>query len=160
MNLTVVVIALCCFIIFTILLSLKYKKSVDDSEELNENEKVLFTDDNVRVQQFGPVEDVVLNNCKVKVTNQRIIISQKIIFSSKYVLKYMIDYCGNDVNTDLSKTLKKGYLIFSINKSAISKTLNKSGKNDILIKIPEYMSGNHSLQLRTNVPEKYEKLLL
>lgn len=160
MNITVILIAFSFFAIVTIILSFKYRKSTDENIKLFDNESILFTDDNARVQQFGSAQDVIYNNCKVHVTSQRILISQKIIFSKKYVMRYMIDYSGSGEKTDLDKTLKTGYLIFNIDKKSISKELNKSGKYDIIIKIPEYMFSNHSLQLRTNISEKYKEFLL
>lgn len=160
MNITVILIAFSFFIVVSIFLSRKYKNSTSENIGLLENESILFEDENVRVQQFGQVQDVIYNNCKVQGTNQRILISQKILFSKKYAMRYMIDYLASAEKTDLNKTLKTGYLIFSIDKTNITKELNKSGKNDILIKIPEYMFSNHSIQLRTNISEKYEEFLL
>jgi hypothetical protein len=134
MSVNMIVIGIFFFIL--IIIAVAYRNSTLDKLPLLPGEEILFEESGIRVEQEGSPESAVFINCIVRVTDSRIIIAQKTLFSKKYALRHVISYKGRDESTSLKATFKKGYLNMTITVSNFS--ITESGNNSIIrIEIPE-----------------------
>ena len=91
----------------------------------NNNEQILTNNPNnfkVEIKGLGPSIRV-LTKCRIIVTNERIFISQKMLFSSKYIVQYIIWLNKSNIE----KYTLKGMIETSISDNNITE-INKKGK--------------------------------
>ncbi len=91
----------------------------------NENEQIITTNQNIKVEikGLGPTIKV-FKKCKIIVTNERISISQKMLFSSKYIVQYIIWFGKSDIN----KYTLKGMIETSMQENKINEIDYKGKK--------------------------------
>jgi hypothetical protein len=134
MSVNLIVFIIFCIALVTI--ALFYRNSTLDKLNMLPDENILFQETGKRVEQSGSPRTVIFINCIVKVTDKRIIIAQKMLFSKKYALRHVIFYDQMSGSTDLKASFKKGYLTFNILKNGVHVS-ESSGEYDIRINIPE-----------------------
>jgi len=154
-NLIIIIISI---VLFT-LIALLYRNATLNKVPLLTDEKVLFEENGVRVEQSGSPRSVIFINCIVRVTDRRIIIAQKMLLSKQYALRHVIVYSGLSDYTDLKTSLKKGYLNLTVSKSDI-KIDDAGGKCIVRIDIPESsLTRNQFITYATSGKEYYENIL-
>jgi len=131
-NLTVIL----SFTAVLILIALLYKNSTLDKIAFLPEEKILFEEGGVRVEQAGSPRSSVFSNCIVRITDKRIIIAQKILLSKRYALRHVIAYKRLLDSTNLKTSIKKGYLSMTISTSDL-KLSDTDGVTTVRIEIPE-----------------------
>ncbi len=108
------VIALIVFFCLMVVLAFLYRNSTLQKLPFLPGEEILFEEDKVTVRQGGAPGTALFRGCRVRVTSRRIIIAQKVPFRKAYhVLRHVISYGAVNDDTQLDKTLAKGYLIFA-----------------------------------------------
>lgn len=133
-----------------ILIAVVYRNATLDKLTALPDEKILFEENGIRVEQNGSPESTVFINCIIRVTNMRIIIAQKTLLSKKYVLRHVINYTGLSESTDLKSTFAKGYLNMTIPKSGL-KISSTGDVFTVRIDIPEsILTGNQSITYNTH----------
>ncbi len=106
-----------------------------DSLEMLPDEEVVFEEDGVDVEQVGGQRPVVFMSCKIRITNQRIIIAQKVLLSDKMSVRAVISYLdAAGEGTDLKASMRSACIVASIPPSAMSKELD--GDSDSVLAIP------------------------
>lgn len=154
-NLAVLII----FFLLMILISLFYRHATLDSLVLRESEKVLFEENVPRVEQAGAPRSVVFPGCIVRVTDMRIIIAQKMLLRSRYALRHVIFYRQTDDDAGLKQTLLKGYILMSIDRSALKVEQKDGGRAAVSIRIPETpLTRNQYIVYETSRADEYMKL--
>jgi hypothetical protein len=147
------------FCVALIVVVFLYRNSTLDKLALLPDEKILYEESRVRVEQSGSPESVIFNNCIVRVTDKRIIIGQKMLLSKRYVLRHVIYYNCAIPSTDLKISFKKGYLTFNIQKSGIHITDSAEGCR-IKVLIPESaLTKGQYIKYKTSYPDNYRELI-
>lgn len=153
-NLIVIIITASLFIIIAYF----YRNATADKLPALPGEKVLFEESGVRVEQSGSPRSVIFINCIVRVTDKRIIISQKMLLSKQYALRHVILYNESAGSTDLVMSLKKGYLNMVLPGSYI-KLDDDGGICTVRIDIPEsVLTKNQYITYKTCGKEYYLNL--
>ncbi len=134
MSIQLIIIGI--FFIALIVIMILYRNSTLDKLPLMTDEKIVFEESNVRVEQGGSPRSVIFINCIVRITDRRIIIAQKMLLSKKYALRHVIEYNGFSDSTDLKTTLAKGYMNITISKDDI-KIIDTDGVYTVRIDIPD-----------------------
>jgi len=131
---SVQVIALIVFFSLMIVVALMYRNSTLQKLPFLPGEEILFEEDKVSVTQGGSPSSALFKGCTVRVTTRRIIVAQKVPFRKAYhVLRHVISYGAINDDTQLDKTLVKGYLIFA--QHLYNMKLEDKGE-EVLIHIP------------------------
>ncbi len=121
--------------------------------KFNKTEKIISENLDIRVeiQGLGPTIRV-LRKSKISVTTERIIISQKALFGSNYIIQYIIWFKKNIENIHF----KKGITEISVSPKNINK-ISLKGKiitelnfNDILIKYIRIFVEKDKLKISDN----------
>lgn len=147
------------FILIMTVIAIAYRKSTLDKLVMLPGEEVLFEEPGIKVEQRGGPRTAVFPGCTVLVTNQRIIIAQKVPFSRKPVLKHVITYHFVNRGTDLSQTFKKGYLIMEVDKSMIRFEDDTSGTT-VTIDVPDSaLTRGQYLTFKTAKGEDFKHVL-
>ncbi len=151
-------VAILIFFALLFLIAVVYRGSTLDKLPVPDGEKILFEEIGVRVEQSGGRRSTVFINCIVRVTDWRIIIAQKILFSKRYALRYVISYSSGSGLLNLGSALKKGYLIFHI--SADSMNIRKEPDAFVItIDIPEtLLTHGQYVKFRTKMGEDYTRI--
>lgn len=146
------------FFFILIVIAVAYRNSTLDKLPLLAGEKILFEESGVRVEQDGSPESVIFINCIVRVTDQRIIVAQKMLLSKKYALRHVISYKGISESTSLKATFKKGYLNIAITESNFS--ITESGNSStVRIDIPESaLTWKQFIVYKTSRKDEYQNL--
>lgn len=156
MSLNIIIIGI--FLIALVSIAVLYRNSTLDKLPLMTGEKILFEEGRVRVEQGGSPRSVVFINCIVRVTNLRIVIAQKMLFSGKYALRHVIFFDETADSTDLKSTLQKGYLNMAVSKADL-KLNDAEGECVVRIDIPKSaLTGNQYITYKTSMKEKYRNL--
>ncbi len=147
------------FFCILIIIAAAYRNSTLDKLTLLQGEKILFEENGVRVEQEGSPESVIFINCIVRVTDQRIIIAQKTLLSTTYVLRHVINYKGVNESTSLKVTFKKGYLNMTITESNF-RIIESGDSCTIRIEIPESaLTWKQFIVYKTSRRSDYQNLL-
>ncbi len=98
-----------------------------------EGEEQLFEEEGVTVKQVGSPRAALFINCKVRVTNQRIIVAQKALLSkTTFVLRLVATYTDpGGAGADLGRSLRSACVVASIPRDAIR--LEGEGKEAALV---------------------------
>lgn len=153
------VIILTIFFAVLVFMAFFFKNSTLDRLPFLPGETVLFEENGIRVEQSGSPRSAVFINCIVRVTDLRIIIAQKILFSGKYALRHVIFFNRPSVIKDTGVSIKKGYLIFAVPVTAVR--VEDAGESCVIrIDIPESMlTKNQYISFRTSMKNDYNKFL-
>ena len=76
------------FVLALIFIASRARDSVLSKLELSPGESILFEEDGVKVYQLAN-EDIYFKNCRIRVTDQRLIIAQKFWGRDKYALRFV-----------------------------------------------------------------------
>jgi len=146
------------FIAVMIVMAVMYRKSTLDKLAALQGEEVLFEEPGLRVEQAGAPEITVFINSLVRVTNHRIVIAQKTLLGNKYPLRHVITYDRMKRDTDLSETLKKGYITMEIDKSLVKVHDGTEGAT-VTIQIPDSaLTRGQYITFRTSRAADYRKI--
>lgn len=119
-------IALIAFVALALVLGVLWRGNTLDKLEALPDEVQRFEERRVRVEQIGNNRAVRHLNCCVRVTNRRLIIASKLLFSSRHALLHVLDLDGSDPGIDLAKTVRGGYVRGAI--SRVSVALGREGE--------------------------------
>jgi|GEM_PF-6714694 len=99
------------FIVIAAVVSYLMRNAVEDKLQYDENEEILYEEKGIKIysKSSGP-DQLFLVNCKIILTNLRIIILQKFLFGDKYKIHYIIWFNDNEK----SFSLKDGIVHFKI----------------------------------------------
>ena len=102
------------FVIFVIILQRKWKNATLDKLVLYPDEKVIFDDESALVELKASPRVDVLPGSVIRVTDRRIIISQKALGRKDMkIMKYVIDYTGAPSPEGMAGgALKTGYISY------------------------------------------------
>ena len=152
---TVEIIILLVFAVIIVIGAIFYKNSTLDKLEFLPNETIISEVKKIRVEHINKTRTTIFLNCIIRITNKRIIIAQKILFSDKFALRYIISYTENIEKNDFKKSMKQGYSILTITKTSINLTI----ENEICsveIIVPNFgIFGNSKILFNT---DKYMEL--
>jgi hypothetical protein len=127
---------------------------------LEQDEKVLWHEEGVKVEQIGKPRTTVFPKSNVIVTTHKIIISQKKLFSKKHFPRIIIHHSKEIVSkVDFKKSLSSGTLVCASNHSDFS-IVNDNEETYISI----FLRGNtlvhgQKIEFRTQFPENFNLLL-
>ncbi len=148
------------FILVMIILSFLYRNSTLKKLVTLQGEEIIFEETKVKVEQKGGPRTAVFYNSIVRVTNMRIIIAQKVLLGNTHVLRHVMNYSGFSSETDLKKTLARGYVVSDIFKSDMKITKNSEGEM-IRISIPNSsLTRGQYIEFRTSMSDEYERLFM
>ena len=153
---TVIIVAVVIFV----LVAFFYRKATLDQLESLPGERVLFEEDNIKVTQDGAPRSAIFFWCKVRVTNRRIIVAQKVwLRKNKYQLRHVIWYDQpNGEGVDLTETLRSGYVEAKMPWTRIE--VDADGE-DPVVKIPlagSALTDRQTATIHTKRPEEYQKI--
>lgn len=103
-------IALIAFVVVALVLGVLWRGNTLDKLEALPDEVLRFEEWRVRVKQVGGKTPTLHLSCCVRVTNKRLIIGSKMLFSQRHVLLHVLDLDGKEQGVDLAKTLRGGYV--------------------------------------------------
>ena len=128
---------------------------------LEQDEKVLWHEEGVKVEQIGKPSTTVFLKSNVIVTQKQIIISQKKLFSKKNIPRVIMQHSAeNNSNVDFKKSFSRGILLCSSNHSDITvRTENNTSIVSIFLRGNTLVHGQ-KIEFKTQFPEKFEQLLL
>lgn len=125
-------ILLTTFFIFLIYTTRRFKNATLEKTPLDPDEKILFEDEIKKTEsQTGP-RPLIYPKCVVRVTNKRILVGQKFLFSKKkdYALKYVM-YYGKDRAQPLGYAggaMKNGFISFTVDKKQLKASADEHGE--------------------------------
>lgn len=74
-------------------------------------ESILFEEKEIAVEEHGGPRIKYFGGCLIRVTDQRIVIAQRILFmKDKSIIRYLISFSTERIHADIKATLKNGYL--------------------------------------------------
>lgn len=154
-------VILILFFLMMAAIALLYRKATLDKLQFPEDETLLFEEYGIRVEQSGGSRSVFFINCVVRVTDRRIVIAQKMLFRTKYAVRYVIFYRVGDDETGLKHTLLKGYILIRIDNTALQIEQQAGNSATVRIKIPETpLTMNQYILYDTNRAGDYRNLLV
>ncbi len=117
------------------------------------DEKTLIEEDGIAVEQLGTPRMAYYGKCRIRLTNKRLIIAQKMLFTSnRYMLRFVITFNNYAPSPDLRNSIKKGYYISNTEKNKI---IFKQDKDFTKISIP--VSKRWTIQFTTGSGIDYIK---
>ena len=156
MSLNIIIIIL--FLLLMAAIAVFYRNSVLEKLPSEEGESTLLEESSVRVEQGGAPRTAIFLKCIVRVTDRRIIVAQKILFSKKHALRHVISYRETPPEMDIRSTLKKGYINAAIKPEEIKITGTDEGTR-IRIDLPSSMlAGKQHITYKTSRPDIYESI--
>lgn len=111
-------IAVIVFVVVVIVLGVVWRGNTLDKLEPLPGEELRFEEWGVRVKQVGHRPTLHLNCC-VRVTNRRLIIGAKMLFSKQHALLHSFELDGGPTGMDIGETLKSGYVRGGVPRSSI-----------------------------------------
>jgi hypothetical protein len=139
-----------------VLVAFLYRNARLEKLESLPEETTLFEEDGIPVEQRGTPRMAYYGKCRIRLTNKRLIIAQKMLFSqTNYVLRFVITFNSNVPAPDLSRSLKSGYYITSISRNSI--VFNPDNKGFTELSIP--VSKRWTLHFSTKAGSDYKKFL-
>lgn len=154
------IIAVIIFFVIMVIIVFLYRNSTLEKLPLLPGEEILFEEQGVEVSQAGAPQTAVFKNCMVRVTTRRIIIAQKVPMRKNYhVLRHVISYGAVDDETELDKSLRRGYLVMA---QHLSELIYKDDGGEVLIRIPipeSLLTKGQYIEFRTTHVEDFRKLL-
>jgi hypothetical protein len=152
-------IALLVFVLLLVGVAIAYRNATLDKLPPLPDEEILFEEDGVRVEQTGN-RTALFFGCKVRLTNHRLIVAQKVLFQKKYALRHVVFY--DDLvadGTDLGQSMRSGYVTTTLRRQDIS--LHKEDdKTYVLFPLDgSALTAGQAVKIHTNHPEEYEKAL-
>ncbi len=120
-------------------------------------ESVLFEEEGVDVEQFARPQSTLFRKCSIRVTDCRIIISQKVLFGGSHALHHVITYNQTSGTTGEEKARIRSFMVFTVKKGDV--TLSQDGTNLVRITIPEsFLAQGQHLSWKTGKIEDYKKI--
>ena len=155
---SVELVAVLVFVLSLVVIAIAKRKSTLDRLEMLPGEETLFEEEGIRVEQAGAPRTALFLNCLVRVTSRRIIIAQKVPFIKTYALRHVIVYDEYSDDTDLTQSLRRGYLNIRVSRSKI-RIERDSGGCLITISIPESTLIRHQyIQFKTDRGDEYSRV--
>lgn len=163
-NAIIIIIFLILLAIISLVMKKKFKNAYLDKLSLLPGEKVLFEEDGIKTLTRTVMRGSLYPKSIVRVTNQRIIIAQKMLFNKtsmpiRFVIHYHVDvaipvgFAGG--------ALKNGYVTFAIKKENVE-VVNIGEKEYLEIKPPQLSGGARELPISVRIysvhPNDYLKL--
>ncbi|PKL38528.1 MAG: hypothetical protein CVV44_11630 [Spirochaetae bacterium HGW-Spirochaetae-1] len=132
------------FIAFLVFIALFYRRAILSRLPGLSGEAILGEEDEVAVYETGGPRTMCYNRCRVRLTDSRIIIAQKMLFPrNAFHLRYVISYRVAEARTDLLTVLKKGYYDIEVPASLVS--LSEKGAG-ISVNLPISPSNNRMIE--------------
>lgn len=83
-------------------------------------EELLFEETGIKVKQVGSPRSALFYGCKVRITNQRILVAQKMLFSKKFHLRLVATYTDpTGDGADLGDSLRSACVVATIPRDVI-----------------------------------------
>lgn len=121
-------IIICIFLAILVLIGFYYRKAVLSRLPALPGEAVLSEEDGVTVYETGGPRIQCYNKCRVRLTDSRLIIAQKMLFTrEKFALRYIVSYRAGEAKPELGAILKRGYFDIQVPASHISCTEKGGG---------------------------------
>jgi|GEM_PF-710271 len=128
------------FIALLVLIALFYRKALLSRLPVLPGETILGEEDEVAVYETGGPRTMCYNRCRIRLTDSRIIIAQKMLFPrNAFHLRYVISYRVAEARTDLLTVLKKGFYDIEVPASLVSLSAKGAG---ISVNLPLSPSNN------------------
>jgi len=151
------------FVAIAIVLAVLWRGATLDKLPMLSGEQILFEEVGVRVEHTGGPETSRLMGAHVRVTNQRIIIGQKMAFGKTVALRHVITYAPpSRAGTELSETLKSGYVIADIQPDYMQLGPDPDEKNKTTLIIPldgSILTDGSHVKVFVADPAKYHQAL-
>ncbi|MCA9522830.1 MAG: hypothetical protein KC609_17770 [Myxococcales bacterium] len=93
-------------------------------------ERILFDESGLRVFQRGHGRSTQFINSRLRVTDRRIIVAQKMLLGGDEALRYVFDYTSGDHDgTDLGTSLREGALFGSLTPDQLEAASDEAGSH-------------------------------
>ena len=151
------------FVVVAIVLAIVWRGATLDKLPMLSGEQILFDEVGIRVEQKGGPETAWLVGAHVRVTNQRVIIGQKMAFGKTVALRHVITYATpSHAGTELSESLKSGYVIADIQPDDMQLGSDPDEKNKPTLIIPldgSILTKGSHVKVFVADPAKYHQAL-
>ncbi len=148
-------IILCVFILCIALIAFIYRNATLEKLIPLPDESTLLEEDGIAVEQTGTPRMAYYGKCRIRLTNKRLIIAQKMLFTSNwYMLRFVITFSNYTPSPDLKTSIKMGYYITNTEKNKISFKPDKE-----LTKISIPVSKRWTIHFTTRSGSDYIKFL-
>ncbi len=134
MHINLIVIS--AFLAILVLIGFYYRRAVLTRLPALPGEVVLSEEDGVAVYETGGPGIKCYNGCRVRLTDSRIIIAQRLLFMrERLALRFVVSYRAGEAKPDLFSILRKGYHDIEVPASRIS-CMEKGG--GVSVSLPIY----------------------
>ena len=148
-------IILSVFILCIVLIAFLYRNATLEKLSSLPDEHTLFEEDGIAVEQTGTPRMAYYGKCKIRLTNKRLIIAQKMLFTSNwYMLRFVITFSNYAPSPDLKTSIKMGYYISNTEKNKIS-----FKQDNELTKISIPVSKRWTIHFTTRSGSDYMKII-
>ncbi len=114
-------ILICVFLAILVAIAIYYRRAVLSRLPALPGEVVLSEEDGVTVYEKSGPRIRCYNKCRVRLTDSRFIIAQKMLFMrDTFALRFLVSYRAGDAKPELSSILKKGYYDIEVPADRIS----------------------------------------
>lgn len=122
---SIVIVVIGIFVVVIIIMSRKWKDINLERLQMLPGEKILFEEGGLRAEtRFRISEDTLLPGAKVLITNRRIIVAQKALFSKQHMIRYVILLKGKGMGQPPEGigggAFQTGYITYRTESSKIS----------------------------------------
>lgn len=150
-------IAVLVLVVTSAVVVITYTSATLNKLPMLDGEEILFEEAGVHVTQSGTLKGTLFVKCKVRVTNRRIITSQKLPLRDTYALSHVVTYDGVVSKVDMRKTIGSGFITADVSRQDISVEVD-TGRASVIIPL-KGLPLTHTLRIFTRQPEKYRKVL-
>ncbi len=145
-NMYIIQVVPLIFLAFLIAFALFYRRALLSRLPPRPGESILSEEYGVAVYEHSGPRIKCYNNCRVRLTDSRIIIAQKLpLLRDSFYLRFIIQYNVDKARTDLLTILKKGYYDIEVPASLI--TLTEKG-TEISVTLPLYPVSRRTIEFK------------